>query len=475
MVRRWNGWGEADVRDPLRPSAAALLVEPRRDRLADRATPRSPRSSPRSPPRGSPPARASTPTPRPRPARPRPEPARLDRASLRAGSARCPTRSPVPTTRDDVRDLLGRARRAGWAVLPVRWRHERRRRRHRGRLGPAGRGGRPRRAGRPARRSTRRAGSRRSAPGRPARPSKPRSARTAGRSATSRSPASARRSAAGSRPARRAASRSATAGSRTLFAGGHVETPAGPLDLPALPASAAGPDLRELVLGSEGRLGIITDVVVRTVPTPAARPGSAAYSLPGLGARRSSSARRWPSRGLTLSMVRVSTPLETATTLALAPTSAVAPAAPPLPAAGAARGRERVPRPRRQRRADARRERRPRARSGDRSEAARGVGVPGVGDAWRRDRFAAPYLRNALWDAGYAVDTLETAADWSAPARPRRRARAGPAARPRRPTANGSTPSATCRTSTRRVEPVRRPTSSARPPTRTRRSSAGGG
>jgi alkyldihydroxyacetonephosphate synthase len=45
---------------------------------------------------------------------------------------------------------------------------------------------------------------------------------------------------------------------------------------------------------------------------------------------------------------------------------------------------------------------------------ARGVGVPGVGAAWRRERFAAPYLRNGLWEAGYAVDTLETAASWSA-------------------------------------------------------------
>ncbi len=42
----------------------------------------------------------------------------------------------------------------------------------------------------------------------------------------------------------------------------------------------------------------------------------------------------------------------------------------------------------------------------------RGIAGPGVGPAWRRSRFAAPYLRNALWDAGYAVDTLETAVDW---------------------------------------------------------------
>src|SRR4029077_16853553 len=42
----------------------------------------------------------------------------------------------------------------------------------------------------------------------------------------------------------------------------------------------------------------------------------------------------------------------------------------------------------------------------------RGVGVPGIGAAWRRQRFSAAYLRDALWDAGYAVDTLETAATW---------------------------------------------------------------
>ena len=55
-----------------------------------------------------------------------------------------------------------------------------------------------------------------------------------------------------------------------LFAGGHLEAPTGPLDLPTHPASAAGPDLRQLVLGSEGRLGILTDVIVRTSLAPQA-------------------------------------------------------------------------------------------------------------------------------------------------------------------------------------------------------------
>jgi alkyldihydroxyacetonephosphate synthase len=37
-----------------------------------------------------------------------------------------------------------------------------------------------------------------------------------------------------------------------------------------------------------------------------------------------------------------------------------------------------------------------------------------VGEAWRRHRFDAPYLRDRLLDAGLLVETLETAATWSA-------------------------------------------------------------
>lgn len=54
-----------------------------------------------------------------------------------------------------------------------------------------------------------------------------------------------------------------------LFAGGQVETPAGTLVIPTFPASAAGIDLREMVLGSEGRLGILTEATVRVTRLPA--------------------------------------------------------------------------------------------------------------------------------------------------------------------------------------------------------------
>jgi alkyldihydroxyacetonephosphate synthase len=35
-----------------------------------------------------------------------------------------------------------------------------------------------------------------------------------------------------------------------------------------------------------------------------------------------------------------------------------------------------------------------------------------MGNKWAANRFKGPYLRNNLWDAGYSVDTLETAVDW---------------------------------------------------------------
>jgi alkyldihydroxyacetonephosphate synthase len=39
--------------------------------------------------------------------------------------------------------------------------------------------------------------------------------------------------------------------------------------------------------------------------------------------------------------------------------------------------------------------------------------VPGAGDSWATGRYQAPYLRDALLDAGALVETLETVAYWS--------------------------------------------------------------
>ena len=101
-----------------------------------------------------------------------------------------------------------------------------------------------------------------------------------------------------------------------LFAGGHVETPLGPLDLPSFPASAAGPDLRQAVLGSEGRLGIVTRATVRIAPLPQ-REIWPAFAVPdlehGLAAARELAQARLP-----LSMIRLQTAPEARTTLSMA-------------------------------------------------------------------------------------------------------------------------------------------------------------
>ncbi|HEX7950535.1 MAG TPA: FAD-binding oxidoreductase [Candidatus Limnocylindrales bacterium] len=193
-----------------------------------------------------------------------------------------------------------------------------------------------------------------------------------------------------------------------LFAGGRLETPRGPLDLPPHPASAAGPDLRQAVLGSEGRIGILTDVTVRASRIAQLERFSA-YVVPDWE-RALELARRLGQSGLPLSMARVSTPLETATTFALAGDRrgsgllrrylgwrgqgpdrclvTVGLTGDPAIVGATARAVD------------------------DLVRGSHGVAAPGVGPAWRRSRFTAPYLRNALWDAGYAVDTLETATDW---------------------------------------------------------------
>src|SRR5918996_3701397 len=50
-----------------------------------------------------------------------------------------------------------------------------------------------------------------------------------------------------------------------------LATPEGTLDTGRAPRSAAGPDLRQLILGSEGAFGVITSVTVRIRPVPQKR------------------------------------------------------------------------------------------------------------------------------------------------------------------------------------------------------------
>jgi alkyldihydroxyacetonephosphate synthase len=36
-----------------------------------------------------------------------------------------------------------------------------------------------------------------------------------------------------------------------------------------------------------------------------------------------------------------------------------------------------------------------------------------IGHMWQKSRFLTPYLRNTLWERGYALDTVETALPWA--------------------------------------------------------------
>ena len=56
-----------------------------------------------------------------------------------------------------------------------------------------------------------------------------------------------------------------------MVLGLRMATPSGELALPALPASAAGPSLRQLAVGSEGTLGVISELSLRVREAPRER------------------------------------------------------------------------------------------------------------------------------------------------------------------------------------------------------------
>src|SRR6185295_1384282 len=189
-----------------------------------------------------------------------------------------------------------------------------------------------------------------------------------------------------------------------LFAGGRLVAPAGTLVMPPHPASAAGPDLRQLILGSEGRFGIVTETILRTVPRPA-HEAIPAWFLPDWP-RALAAARAIARAGLPLSMARLSTPAETETFLALGgrPGRVRALRAwlrlrgigpdPSLLLVAASGPEKLVELAVREVGSIVRRH--------------GGTGVGGsIGRAWLRSRFRVPDLRDALWELGYAIDTLE--------------------------------------------------------------------
>jgi alkyldihydroxyacetonephosphate synthase len=194
-----------------------------------------------------------------------------------------------------------------------------------------------------------------------------------------------------------------------LFAGGRMETPQGLLEIPSFPASAAGPDLRELVLGSEGRMGILLEATVRISPVPAFEAFHAVF-LPDWE-RAELAVRAIVQARLGLSILRLSNPVETATMLTLAGHErqvALLETLLRLRGAGADKCMLLV------------------GASGEKGQARAALAAAlriarrykgvhagrGLGERWKKNRFRNVYLRNAAWAHGYAIDTVETALDW---------------------------------------------------------------
>ncbi|MDP2371607.1 FAD-binding oxidoreductase [Rhodoferax sp.] len=194
-----------------------------------------------------------------------------------------------------------------------------------------------------------------------------------------------------------------------LFAGGRMETPVGTLTIPTLPASSAGPDLRELVMGSEGRFGILTEATVRVTPLPEHESFHAIF-LPNWDAAEAA-VRTLVQRKLPLSMLRLSNGIETETNLTLAGHARlIGWLERYLALRGCAEGKCMlmlgVSADRRTARHALKEARRTLGQYG-----AVYIGTA-MGSKWSANRFKGPYLRNTLWDDGYSADTIETAVDW---------------------------------------------------------------
>jgi alkyldihydroxyacetonephosphate synthase len=181
-------------------------------------------------------------------------------------------------------------------------------------------------------------------------------------------------------------------------------TPLGDLSTLDAPGTAAGPALRELLVGSEGALGVLTSVALRLAPAPEVR------HYEGWGI--SSFEAGWDVvREVRphVTMARLSDADETRMSLALAgngPKAAIGKAF--LRARGATclaiLGFEGDAAAVARRRADA-------ARVMRAAGATPLGGSPGR--AWEHGRYDGPHLRDDLLDRGVMVETLETATTWS--------------------------------------------------------------
>jgi alkyldihydroxyacetonephosphate synthase len=195
-----------------------------------------------------------------------------------------------------------------------------------------------------------------------------------------------------------------------LVEGLRLVAPAGDVDRRAVPATAAGPDVRELLVGSEGVLGVICEATLRVRELPAARRYEG-WSFRSF-AEGCEALRVMEQADGSPDVMRLSDEEETRLSLALASTGSAT---------------ERVGRAYLRMRGheggclaivgfegDEDDLERRRLHTGALLRAGGGVQLGRrPGDAWLRGRYAGPYLRDALLDQGAFVETLETATSWS--------------------------------------------------------------
>jgi alkyldihydroxyacetonephosphate synthase len=190
-----------------------------------------------------------------------------------------------------------------------------------------------------------------------------------------------------------------------------VATPRGTLRLGRAPSSAAGPDLRALFLGSEGTLGVITQLTLRVRRVPTTR-WFEAIMLPDLDAGLEAFRELAQSRACA-DVMRLSDLAETRATMHMSG-----------PAGRTATALDTYLKVRRVTdgvmaivgwdgtSAGQVRSRRSMAFDILRRHGAASLGR-GAGESWLRHRFEGPYLRDTLMDQGYLVETLETATSWA--------------------------------------------------------------
>ncbi|MFG3522914.1 FAD-binding oxidoreductase [Nocardia nova] len=177
-----------------------------------------------------------------------------------------------------------------------------------------------------------------------------------------------------------------------------IATPTGTVDLGRAPASAAGPDLRELFAGSEGTLGVITEVTLRVHPIPETT-AYQAWSFPDF-VTGAAALRTVVQNGAAPTVLRLSDEAETGLNLARSGDIGGAPVGGCLAVTTFEGTAAHVA-----------------ARSAEASALLAAAGGTALGEQpareWEHGRFAAPYLRDALLDIGVLCETLETATSWS--------------------------------------------------------------